>query len=107
MSITPICATMSQKLLFRPRLPWEFLPASMSRISNTLLTTRNAPPANSTRLRPEIGCPRMANRGARIDAIHVIENNSAMRVSMAKLKPKSRALLRCAAGDGRPGAPGK
>src|SRR3984957_19403778 len=98
MSITPICATMSQKLFIRPRLPWEVLPASMSRISNTLLTTRNAPPANSTRPRPEIDCPRIENRGARIEAIHVIENNSAMRVSMAKLKPNNRALLRCAGG---------
>ena len=64
-----------------------------------LFTIRNRPPPNKTRSRPEISLPRTVNKVARSDASQVIEYSSAIRVTIAKSRPRNRAPRRCAIGS--------
>src|ERR1700722_3120053 len=98
MSMTPICKMIIQKPFSPLGRRLACLPLSMARISMGLFTTRKSPPQNKIRSRPEISLPSTVNRVARNVAIQVIENSSAMRVNIAKLKPRIRALARRALG---------
>ena len=63
MSMTPICRMISQKLFITPGLRLRTLPAAVPRISMTLFTIRNRPPANRIRSRPETSLPNTENSG--------------------------------------------
>ena len=67
-------------------------PSSFSWISCVLLAIRKRPPTMRMMSRPEISFPNTANNGAVNRMMIVSEKRSAMRVNMARVRPRVRAF---------------
>ena len=101
MSRMPICRITSRKLAVARASRCCSAPSSEPWISLTLLASRNRPPPNRIRSRPEISWSSTArlNSGWVRPISQVMENSSAMRVSIAKPRPRTRARGCCSFGS--------
>ncbi|MNS83346.1 hypothetical protein D3C72_1171310 [compost metagenome] len=100
-SSTTICRMTCQKIACCGFCPasWPALPSTRSCNSMVPLKSRNRPPRIRIRSRPEISLPHTVKSGAVNVTTHAMLASRPRRISKARLRPISRARLRCSGGS--------
>ena len=99
-SSTTICTITIQKVACTGFSSFSAgFPSIRSRSSIVPLNNRNTPPNSKIRSRPEKGCSKIWNSGWVRVTTHAIDASKIRRMPKARIRPTTRAVLRCSGGS--------